>query len=450
MSRFTIGELHLILPYNTVLATSFFKLNACVSFLELTLQLFPEALLTQNANISILPSALELKSNIILGRIASGAKSRVSSRSYSRFCASVFYPLLKNSGVDMKNCFWLLLLLPFMVGCVQSDKQKSQKESSVTATAKTKVEVKKEAEKEEERKVELPDDITTATFDQLIYVAVQWEVGSYIEIVRKAKAELRRRGKAVLPDIIKSMPYSGGLAARAYDDYFKSLGEDALQPLSELLASKNDKVVSNAIDIIYSIRFKAAIPHLRKLLKSETFGVKCSRILAYLGDKEVIPTLTAEYRTAEELSKLSILRALMALKEIKLAPFYINECGNKMVSIRRLAQNALVSLKKEAVPTLVASLKSPDVFRHRNILETLGRIGEPECIVLLIEELKSPDWRYRFSATRALGYCKKTLTEEHKANIKKCYDVEKDEVCRRELTRLLTEELPWRTKDLAK
>ena len=342
-----------------------------------------------------------------------------------------------------------LLLIPFVVGCVPSEEQKSQKATSVSATATAKVAVEKKAE-EEETKVELPEDITTATFDQLIFVAVQWEVGSFSAMVKRAKAELRRRGKAVLPDIIKSLPYSGGLAARAYDDYFKSLGDDALEPLSKLLTSSDKKIVKNAIDTIYNIRFKPAIPALRKLLNDETFGVTTSRVLAFLGDKEVIPVLVEEYRTAEELSKLSILRALMSLKEVKLAPFYIVECGNKMISVRRLAQNALVSLKKPVVPTIVASLKSPDVFRHRNLLEALGRIGEPECVVLLIEELRSPDWRYRFSAARALGYCKKTLTDVHKAGIKKIYEVEKDEVCRRELTRLLTEELPWRTKDLAK
>ncbi|MDZ7815574.1 MAG: hypothetical protein U5N86_06115 [Planctomycetota bacterium] len=85
--------------------------------------------------------------------------------------------------------------------------------------------------------------MTTEDFDQLWFVASQWGVGSYQEVVRSARAEICRRGTDTVDFVLAKLPYEGGMQFRTLTMYFKALGDDASAPLRKLLQS-GDKALS--------------------------------------------------------------------------------------------------------------------------------------------------------------------------------------------------------------
>jgi HEAT repeat protein len=306
---------------------------------------------------------------------------------------------------------------------------------------------------EDDSSLGLPKDLTTATFMQLWYAAVKWEVGSYRDAVLNARKEIARRGLSVLNDVKAELPYTEGLAQRAFEEYFKALGEDAHAPLAELLFHENYEIRTCAIGLISLIRLTSAIPDLHKLLKDEKLGFTVARVCAGLGDKSVTPVLRRKYEEGDEKDKLRVLGSLFALKDPDLAPFFCQECGAGLVSIRRLAQNCLVQIGKPALTAIMVNLETGNITATRCLLEALGRIGEPECIGLLIEKCNatvSSNWHIRFSSLLALQACKGKLTEAHRKTLMSLYKVETNEQCRREYSRLLSEELEWKNQEPAK
>ena len=309
----------------------------------------------------------------------------------------------------------------------------------------------------EERKVELPEDVSTATFEQLWFVSCQWQVGTFMEVIKKARAELRRRGKGILPDVLGQMPYTSGLVQRAFVDYFRSLGDDAVAPICNLL--DDEKKRGNALDLIYTLKLKEAIPALKTYMESpdKKFAAVVLRILAYLGDKSVSPKLIEQYREAPELSRLRILRSLQKLQDPSLAGFFIEECGDEFVSIRRLAQNCLVTLGGSAAKAIIRTISSVKRQQHyRCLLEALGRIAAKEdtdalmrgnCIELFLQKadvVNEKQWPIRFSAIRALQLCKKTISVKQRKLLSDIMASEKNLLCRRELARLLQEDIEWK------
>lgn len=297
---------------------------------------------------------------------------------------------------------------------------------------------------EAERKVELPKDITTATFSQLWFVSRQWEVGSYKDIVRAARVEINRRGKVVLPDVLAELPVEGGLEQRAFIEYFESLGDFAAEPLVALLDTEHK---GDSLSIIVALQLKAAIPGLRAKNTDDDFGRVVCRVLATLGDKTAIPALLQQYEGASEQLKLRILIALKGMLEPSLLPFFINECGNELVSIRRLAENCILAIGAPALPELLVALPGSDIQKYRCLLEVIGMIGTTECSLVLLgktDKVATPDWRIRFTALRSLQSCK--LAEEDKKLLAARMIHEDVIFCRREYSRLLTEEIEWKPK----
>ncbi|GAB4149783.1 MAG: hypothetical protein Kow00107_00070 [Planctomycetota bacterium] len=296
----------------------------------------------------------------------------------------------------------------------------------------------------------LPKDLKTATFEQLWYAAIQWEVGSFREAVLASREELARRGTEVLEQVKFQLPYKEGLEQRAFVEYFKSLGENARAPLAELLSHEDENVRVCAIEIIRLINLKSALPDLQKLLNDEKLGFHVARVCASLGDKSCIPVLRKKYDEGDEPTKLRVLGSLRGLKEPSLAPFFCDQCASELVSIRRLAQNCLVEIGKPALTAVLASYESAPTTAQRCLLEAIGRIGEPECIAVLISKCdtkKAPDWKIRFSALLALQACAGKLTEENRKDLMNLYSKEKNEQCRREYSRLLSEELEWKSPE---
>ena len=346
-----------------------------------------------------------------------------------------------------RAAFLALLLLPFALlpGCARRAAQAPPAAASPVPSASPGKTVPPASGGEAERKVELPDDVTAASFDQLWFVSRQWQVGSYIEIVARARAELRRRGKSVLADVMKQFPIDGGLEQRAFVDYFRSLGDDAVEPLLSLVASKDARKRLDALSLIHALHLKAAVPALKKYERDPDIGAPLRRVLAYLGDRSVAPLLIEDYRKASGLLAMRVLSALQALKDPALVPFFTEECGAVPVTLRRLAQNSLVAIGEPAVPGIVKALPGSPPLRYRTLLEALGRIGSPQAVVLLVGETDprvNPDWRIRFSAIRALQFCK--LDDARKKTLRARLAAEPNVFCRRELARLLQEEIRWK------
>ncbi len=108
--------------------------------------------------------------------------------------------------------------------------QRNRTDRAPQVTSSPKPEAKPAAQVEkEDHTLGLPQDITTATFEQLWHAAVQWAVGSYQEAVHRAWAELERRGTSILDEVVGKLPFSqanSGLDQRAFTGYFKAIGQE--------------------------------------------------------------------------------------------------------------------------------------------------------------------------------------------------------------------------------
>lgn len=287
----------------------------------------------------------------------------------------------------------------------------------------------------------LPEDEKTASFEQLWFVSRQWEVGSYATLVRRARLELNRRGTDVLEQVIAQFPVEEEKERRAFAEYFGSLGEKAIQPLTALLETKHK---FDALSLIAALNLKGAIPALQAKKEDTEMGAPICRVLAMLGDKSVIPALKAQYETGGEPLKLRVLGALKSLGDPDLAVFFIQQLDHEFVSIRRASLNCLVALGTQVLPVLAESIEKAGVTQKRCLLEAIGMLKTRECVIVLMQHCSvsaSSDWRVRFSALRALQSCK--LTDEDKSTLRTLLSEETSVYCRREITRMLTEEIQW-------
>ena len=235
---------------------------------------------------------------------------------------------------------------------------------------------------------------------------------------------------------------------RAFTGYFKAIGQDAHAPLTMLLETGDDKMRTDVMIIILEIKLTSAIPSIRALTKDEKLGFFAARICAMLGDKEVVPELKAMFEGASEPRRIQIIGSLSGQKDTALAPFYCLACGDDFVSVRRSAQNALVATGKGSMTDIIAFLDDGNTVRTRMLLEALGRLGGPDCVLLLMSRLDpatNGDWRIRFSAITALQKCKADLSDSDKSKLRAAIKTETNEQCRREYSRLLSEELEWKT-----
>ncbi|MDZ7815573.1 MAG: HEAT repeat domain-containing protein [Planctomycetota bacterium] len=178
----------------------------------------------------------------------------------------------------------------------------------------------------------------------------------------------------------------------------------------------------------------------KKMLEDEDYRLIAAKILARTGDKAGIEPLREFYPEADELEKQRILRALMSLNAPELAPFYCTQCGAEMVTVRRLAQNCLVKLGKPAVPVILAMMESAQLVQKRMLIEALGRIGEVECILSLLDLLSDDDWRIRFSAVFGLERCADKLEAKHFMTLRAALVAEDNETVRQAIERLLDRE----------
>ncbi len=74
--------------------------------------------------------------------------------------------------------------------------------------------------------------------------------------------------------------------------------------------------------------------------------------------------------------------------------------------IRRKSVNALVDIGKPATPHLINSIDHPNPRVREDIIETLGRIKDPEALEVIISTLDDPGWEVRRNAVKALGLIK--------------------------------------------
>ncbi|MFA4987240.1 MAG: hypothetical protein WC712_11695 [Candidatus Brocadiia bacterium] len=260
----------------------------------------------------------------------------------------------------------------------------------------------------------LPKDIQTATFRQLWDVAELWRVGENIDAVNACRAELRRRGVSILKDVLADLPENGsGLEFEAFMDYFRSIGDAAIEPVGNLLFSENIQIRSDGLNMIYSLGSPAYIPWLHKALDDPTlkesaapFLRAVARVSAYLGDKDVIPQLMAMIGNSEkEREKLQILSALSALKAESLAPFFIETCGAELISIRYISGRALAALGDFGLKAIVdAKPETLPIQQRRQLLEVVGWINTPAAVEVLKAWCNAPEWQVRFTVYRAFQY----------------------------------------------
>ncbi len=342
----------------------------------------------------------------------------------------------------MKHLFFFATLLLCLVisGCViKPKKQPDQTTPSAITTAAPTVTPPAPSE-ESPMKVELPEDITTASFKQLWFVARQWAVGSYQEMVTKARNELARRGLAIIDDVMAEFPLDDSLEIEVFAAYFGALRADGVKPLATLF-TKTDELKIQALQVISWIKLKEALPEMGVLLNdpNERIARYAAIQMAMLGDKSVVPILLARYNDPQtaETAKRAIIDALINVDDPELIPFYILACGDKSVIIRRIAQNALVGLGDKATVQIANAAKVAMLQHKRCLIESLGRIASAQSQISLETYLSSEDWRIRLTTIIAYGHAAdaKKLVLEFAARLKDMERTETHPVCKSALAR---------------
>ena len=216
-------------------------------------------------------------------------------------------------------------------------------------------------------------------------------------------------GPAAVPALITALSdNSPAIRAGVVETLGKIGAEEGVIPaLVQILADKDNAVVSEAISVLKNMPADQTIPYLIPLLaeKDARWRANATQALAAIGEPAV-PILLETLNNPDELVRMAAVHSLGQIKgDNRIIPALILALSDPEWIVRDAAALGLGDLQAvEAIPALVIALSDPEYGVRWSAALALGYIGSParDAVPALIQALSDPEQVVRQSAADAL------------------------------------------------
>ena len=223
---------------------------------------------------------------------------------------------------------------------------------------------------------------------------------------QKAAEEIRKRGAATLPYLIRQLDRREPMARQRIEDWAEGWGRDCIPALLEGLAADNPDIQRNCLFFLRLWPDPRVPPAVMKFLGVERAQPTC---LHTLGKQRATAALGDVMRLLDSPKELVRMRAAQALGRIGAAeavPKLVAALDDPLWTVRRQAEDALVAIGKPGVQPLLDLVAAPAPnpktgVRALSILhaiEALGRLQAPLPAGLMEDN----DWAARGFAAATL------------------------------------------------
>lgn len=239
-----------------------------------------------------------------------------------------------------------------------------------------------------EKEEPIGDIILTAedslkSVEELYEAASAWEVGSARESVKRARTALFTKIDEALEYIVESkLDTKSSLEMRLLDQIVKETPDSAgvllVAKLPEAADNPDPVVLGNTVRLLGSIKTKAAVEPLLKLLKRKKNIDNWNRIISTLGsigETEAAEPISRFMDDQLERRRLAVLGALSKFKEPSTLDAVIAGLDDDLFTVRSSAIISAAAFGHEVIPDITEFMNGAKVRYPENGLLVLGRIA---------------------------------------------------------------------------
>ncbi|MFA7006959.1 MAG: HEAT repeat domain-containing protein [Verrucomicrobiia bacterium] len=222
---------------------------------------------------------------------------------------------------------------------------------------------------------------------------------------QKAVEEIRKRGAAVLPFLIRQLDRREPMARQRIEDWICDWGAASIPALLDGLAVDDLDIRRNCIFFLRQWPDERVAPAVMKFLDNERLQPTC---LHTLGKQNAAAALGDAMRllgSPKELVRMRAAQALGRIGSVVAVPKLVGALGDRLWDVRRQAEGALVAIGKPSVQPLLeaATQHSKSQIQNLSVLHAIESLGRLQ-VQLPAELLTSDDWAAR-------GFAAATLTD---------------------------------------
>jgi hypothetical protein len=177
----------------------------------------------------------------------------------------------------------------------------------------------------------------------------------------------------------------------------------SIQELIEQLASETQSIHEPAAQNLVESGAAAAVPLSQICNTPSCFSHRAAAVLKRIGEDAVEP-LVQVLQTGDCEVQVHAIIGLHLLNNKKALSPLVAALDSPFAQVRKAATRALWMLRDtEAVEPLIQCLKDEDIEVRESAASALGSIGDSLAVEPLLEMLENPVWRLRQAAAYALG-----------------------------------------------
>lgn len=218
---------------------------------------------------------------------------------------------------------------------------------------------------------------------------------------QKAVEDIRKRGVAALPFLIRQLDRREPMARQRIEDWVIDWGAASIPALLGGLTVDNADIQRNCVFFLRQWPDTRVVPAVMKLLGNERLQPTCLHTLGKQKSPAALGDALHLLGSPNELVRMRAAQALGRIGAVEAVPMLIAALNDPLWTVRRQAEDALVAIGKPSVqPLLNAKTQCLSVL---HVVEAIGRLGA----LLPAELLTSDDWAVR-------GFVAATLTDAAK------------------------------------
>ena len=222
---------------------------------------------------------------------------------------------------------------------------------------------------------------------------------------QKAVEEIRKRGAAVLPFLIRQLDRREPMARQRIEDWICDWGAASIPALLDGLAVDDLDIRRNCIFFLRQWPDERVAPAVMKFLDNERLQPTC---LHTLGKQNAAAALGDAMRllgSPKELVRMRAAQALGRIGSVVAVPKLVGALGDRLWDVRRQAEGALVAIGKPSVQPLLeaATQHSKSQIQNLSVLHAIEALGRLH-VQLPAGVVESDDWAAR-------GFAAATLTD---------------------------------------
>jgi len=188
---------------------------------------------------------------------------------------------------------------------------------------------------------------------------------------------------------------------------------EAVPALLQALRDENGSVREAAAKSLGRIGTAESVTALCQVLQDEILYVRlaATEALGKIGAVEVIPSLINMLRDGISLVRLAAIEALGKIGAVEAIPSLINMLRDGILSVRWAAAEALGKIGAPAIPALHEALQDESKDVREAVIWSLGIIGVPKSIPILLQVLRDGDTDVYREAAYTLGKILERLSD---------------------------------------